>query len=274
MEWVAVTPATVWDVLPTAVQAQFDAGFSPQLYAGQVTSKDEWLALVLPNYVAQTRAAIAAVPAATLDADTTKIPWPLVACLTAFLAHDFALYQQPGTQIPPTAEQLAGKTEAEATLATLSDNLFAVTTGDAEPWISVTPQTIATEIPNDVWNAWQALLLTKPSEGIWFYEMLAGMVQEFRDSIATNPKNTLDPDTTKIPSSCLHPLVIMLSNAMLSELGTEPSQARRQEAIRAEMFLRQISYNRFAVQSPAAPAASNAPSYTVPSAPTPERVLP
>ena len=280
MEWISVTPATVWDVLPPAVKAQWEA--LATYYRNwpddpSLVTKVEWLAEYFPSYMTTFRAAITAVPNATPDPDATKLPWPLMLCFAAYMSYGIAEAQSKpkpyGHSDPIPADIATAYADAQAALANLSYQLFSPSTA-AEQWVSVTPKSIATEMPNDVWSQWQTLLTTKPSDELWLYEMLSSTVQEFRDAIATNPLNSLDPDTTKIPASCLRPLVILFTNAMLNELGADVTPERRQSAIRAEMFLRQISYNRFSVQSPDAPASSNSPSYTVPPTPSPERSLP
>ena len=256
MVWVSITPDTIWDVLPPAVKAQWEAFNGWVEYDGSpdglVHTKAEWFETNFPAYRATFRSAIAAVPNATPDPDETKLPWPLILSFAAYMAYGMAAAtaqswpNQPENAIP--AAIATAYADAQAALANLSYQLFTPST-QAEAWISVTPKSIATEIPSDVWTLWQTLLTTKPSKEIWLYEMLSGTVQEFRDAIATNPENTLDTDTTKIPSSCLRPLMILFTNAMLNEMGADVTPERRQAAIRAEMFLRQISYSRFSVMA-------------------------
>lgn len=254
MLWVSVTPTTVWDVLPSAVKAQWEAFTGWVEYDGSpdglVHTKEEWFETHFPAYRASFRAAIAAVPNATPDPGETTLPWPLILSFAAFMAYGMAEAKahswpsQPENAIP---EAIAtAYADAQKALANLTYQLFTPSI-KAEAWISVTPKSIATEIPDDVWTQWQTLLITQPSKELWLYNMLTSTVQEFRDAIATNPENTLDTDTTKIPASCLRPLVILFTNAMLNEMGADVTPERRTAAIRAEMFLRQISYSRFSV---------------------------
>ncbi|MCX7010437.1 MAG: hypothetical protein NTY53_24880, partial [Kiritimatiellaeota bacterium] len=175
---------------------------------GLVHTKEEWFETHFPAYRASFRTAIAAVPNATPDPDETKLPWPLILSFAAFMAYGMAEARsqswpsQPENAIP--AAIATAYADAQAALANLSYQLFTPST-KAELWVSVTPKSIASEIPPDVWTPWQTLLTTQPSKELWLYDMLTSTVQEFRDAIATNPQNTLDPDTTKIPASCLRP---------------------------------------------------------------------
>ena len=270
MLWVSVTPTTIWNVLPSAVKTQWEAFTGWVEYNGSPDglfhTKEDWFETHFPAYRASFRAAIVAVPNATPDPDETKLPWPLILSFAAFMAYGMAEATaqswptQPENAIP--AAIATAYADAQTALANLSFQLFTPST-EAEAWISVTPKSIATEIPSDVWTQWQTMLTTKPSKEIWLYEMLSGTVQEFRDAIATNPQNTLDPDTTKIPSSCLRPLVVLFTNAMLNDMGATVNPERRQAAIRAEMFLRQISYSRFSVMAEGV-RKSTTPAYTPP----------
>jgi hypothetical protein len=130
------------------------------------------------------------------------------------------------------------------------------------------------DFPSDL-EIWYAnWLQTTPGKEGRLASIVAETVAEFRDAIATTPANVLDADPEKIPASCMRAAEALVFFTLNIEIGHDVPNARASAALRAEVFLRQISYGHFSTAlDPDDPGGEGTPWYTTEPA-TAERTLP
>ena len=114
-------------------------------------------------------------------------------------------------------------------------------------WVTLDEARVLADFPTDLRPLYDAWLLANPSKAGRLAEITAGVVAEFRDAIASNPANRLDPDTGKIPESCLRSAEVLITGSLQNEMGLALSSDDAQAMTRAEILLRQVGYSHFAI---------------------------
>lgn len=141
-------------------------------------------------------------------------------------------------------------------------------------WITLDAATVTSHLPTDLAAQYQAWVTANPDKANRLAQITANTVAEVRDNIRSNPANTLDPDTTKIPQSATRHAESIIFFQLSMEMGLDIDTEGTQSMTRADMFLRQISYNHFTTTGGEA-GEGPTPGYTVPDRlELPRRALP
>ncbi len=112
-------------------------------------------------------------------------------------------------------------------------------------WVVLDAAQVLKDFPTDLKPYYDKWVAEHPDKAGRLAEITQRTVAEFRDAIASNPANQLDPDTTKVPESCLRSAeTIVLFNLMM-EMGQSIKEEAQESMTRAEIFLRQIGYKHF-----------------------------
>ena len=114
-------------------------------------------------------------------------------------------------------------------------------------WVTLDEARVLADFPTDLRPLYDAWLLANTEKAGRLAELTAGVVAEFRDAIAANPANRLDPDTGKVPESCLRSAEALITGALQNEMGQRLSVDDAQAMTRAEILLRQVGYAHFAI---------------------------
>jgi hypothetical protein len=143
-------------------------------------------------------------------------------------------------------------------------------------WVALTEALVLTDLPTELGALYTTWLAANPTKATRLAQITANTVAEFRDAITTNPANTLDDDTTKIPQSCIRSAETIIYFSLMMEMGLSLKSEAIQSMTRADMFLRQIQYKNFSTQTGTTTATKPAPIYTTPEDRDPlgERMLP
>ncbi|MBP7830979.1 MAG: hypothetical protein KA248_13790 [Kiritimatiellae bacterium] len=138
-------------------------------------------------------------------------------------------------------------------------------------WIALNEAQVLADFPTDLKPLYDQWIVDYPDKAGRLAEITARTVSEVRDYIISNPANTLDADTTKIPESCLRHAETMIFYGLMMEMGLSIQEEAQESMTRADIFLRQIGYQHFSTT--AEDAAAPSPRYnTEPDHPI--RVLP
>jgi hypothetical protein len=141
-------------------------------------------------------------------------------------------------------------------------------------WVTLDAATVTSHLPTDLAAQYQAWVTANPDKATRLAQITANTVAEVRDNIRSNPANTLDPDTSKIPQSATRHAESIIFFQLSMEMGLDIDTEGTQSMTRADMFLRQISYNHFTTTGGDA-AEGPTPGYTVPDRlELPRRALP
>lgn len=141
-------------------------------------------------------------------------------------------------------------------------------------WITLDAATVTAHLPTDLAGLYATWLAENPDKANRLAEITANTVAELRDNIRSNPANTLDPDPAKIPQSAIRHAESIIFFQLSMEMGLDIDTEGTQSMTRADMFLRQISYNHFATTGGES-AEGPTPLYTVPDRlELPRRALP
>ena len=132
-------------------------------------------------------------------------------------------------------------------------------------WVTLDGSVAAAHLPSDLASAYQSWLSANPDKAGRLDELVANTVAEFRDNIRTNPVNVLDPDPAKIPQSCVRHAESIVFFQLAMEMGVDLDTEGTQSMTRADIFLRQIAYQRFTTTS--GDESTPSPAYTVPGTP-------
>ena len=138
-------------------------------------------------------------------------------------------------------------------------------------WIALTESQVLADFPTDLQPLYDQWIVDYPAKAGRLAEIVARVVSEFRDSIASNPVNVFDEDETKIPESCLRHAETMIFYGLMMEMGLSIQEEAQESMTRADIFLRQIGYGNFTTRGEDAAAPS--PHYN-PEPERPVRLLP
>ena len=114
-------------------------------------------------------------------------------------------------------------------------------------WVTLDEARVLADFPTDLRPLYDAWIVANPTKVGRLAEITAGVVAEFRDAIASNPANRLDPDRGKVPESCLRSGEVLVTGTLQNEMGVALSSDDAQAMTRAEILLRQVGYSHFAI---------------------------
>ena len=139
-------------------------------------------------------------------------------------------------------------------------------------WVVLDETRARSDMPTDLAPLYDAWLVENPAKAGRLAVIVAGVVAEFRDAIATNAANRLDPRTEALPESCIRSAEVLVFGSLQNEMGRKLSGDDAQAMTRAEILLRQIGYGHFVT---GAGSATSEPSpHCNVEVPRPERILP
>ena len=121
-------------------------------------------------------------------------------------------------------------------------------------WVTLDEARVLADFPTDLRPQYDAWLLANTEKAGRLAEITASVVAEFRDAIAVNPANTMDPNLAKIPESCLRSAEVLVTGTLQNEMGQRLSTDDLQAMTRAEILLRQIGYSHFTADGGSAAA--------------------
>jgi hypothetical protein len=130
-------------------------------------------------------------------------------------------------------------------------------------WITANETLVLANFPTDLKPAYDQWIIDNPGKAGRLAEIIAATRAEFRDALAVNPANVLDPDEEKIPQSCTRALQALVVFQIETEMGHSVSEERQQAMTRADLFLRQIAYQHFSAR-PEGATHEPTPAYTPP----------
>jgi len=130
-------------------------------------------------------------------------------------------------------------------------------------WITANEALILADFPTDLQPAYDQWMVDHPDKAGRLAEIVTATRAEFRDALAVNPANVLDPDEEKIPQSCTRALQALVVFQIETEMGHSVSEERQQAMTRADLFLRQIAYQHFSAR-PTGAQREPTPAYTPP----------
>ncbi len=130
-------------------------------------------------------------------------------------------------------------------------------------WIPVNEALALADFPTDIRQPYDQWLTDNPDKAGRLAELIANTRAEFRDALAGNPINVLDPDPEKVPQSCIRSLLALVFFQLQVEMGLSVSEERQQAMTRADLFLRQIAYQHF-VARPSGVNREPSPAYAPP----------
>lgn len=82
-----------------------------------------------------------------------------------------------------------------------------------------------------------------------FDEIKEQVTREIRGAIRSNPRNSVDTDTTTLPASAHYHAVVLIRHRLLTRVDIEVSDARREEYRTAQSYLKQVAKDLI-VESP------------------------
>ena len=112
-------------------------------------------------------------------------------------------------------------------------------------WVKLDEAKLLADLPTGMAAPYDAWVLANPAKAGRLAELGAQILAQFRDAIATNPANDLDPDPDKLPAGCIRSAEDLIYVSLRREIPLPVLVADGQAATRAEMFLRQIAYGRY-----------------------------
>ena len=138
-------------------------------------------------------------------------------------------------------------------------------------WVVFNTDLLMADFPTDLGPLYENWVSQFPEKAGRLAQIAERVVAEFRSAILVNPENTLDPNESAIPESCIRSAETMVFYNLMMEMGLAIKQEAQESMTRAEISLRQISYKHF--RTAGTSADKRAPHYMVPGA-TQERALP
>ena len=112
-------------------------------------------------------------------------------------------------------------------------------------WVKLDGAKLLADLPTGMVAPYDAWVLANPAKAGRLAELGAQIVAQFRDAIATNPVNAIDPDPDTLPAGCIRSAEDLIYVSLRREIPLPVVVADGQAATRAEMFLRQIAYGRY-----------------------------
>ena len=112
-------------------------------------------------------------------------------------------------------------------------------------WVTLDEARVLADFPTDLRPLYDAWLLANTEKAGRLAEITAGVVAEFRDAIAANPANVLDPVRSRIPESCVRSAEVIVLGTLQNEMGRQLTTDDLQAMTRAEILLRQVGYSHF-----------------------------
>lgn len=130
-------------------------------------------------------------------------------------------------------------------------------------WVEVTTANVLAHMPTDVLTQYNAWLVTNPTRADRLDTITANTIREFRDAIKSNPENSYEVDETYLPQSAVRHAESIIIFTLAMEIGINMSTAGSSSRTAADIFLRQIPFNRWKTTTEDAPARGT-PAYTIP----------
>ena len=113
-------------------------------------------------------------------------------------------------------------------------------------WVSITEADLRDAMATDLRPVYDQWVVDHPEKADRLAEILADTVAAFRQAIANNPENTLDPDQTKVPQACVIDVETIIFYTLAMEMGVSLKPEANQSVTQARIQLRQIGYGHFA----------------------------
>ncbi len=110
-------------------------------------------------------------------------------------------------------------------------------------WIKIDKARIMSAMSPTRIQTYQGWLVQDPSKQIRVEEIIEFVVMEWRTGIASNARNYLDPDRSKLPESCVRYCETLIMFQLCTEMGAPLTQAELVAIQKAEIFLR-LMYTR------------------------------
>jgi hypothetical protein len=115
-------------------------------------------------------------------------------------------------------------------------------------WITLDETKLLADFPTDLRPKYDEWLAANPDKSGRLSEIAANTVAEIRESIRSNPENTLDPDPAKVPQAAFRHAETIAYFQLAMEMGVDIDSEAMQAMTRADMFLRMIAYNHFSTK--------------------------
>ena len=139
-------------------------------------------------------------------------------------------------------------------------------------WVVLDEARARSDMPTDLTPFYDAWLVENPGKAGRLAAIVSAVVAEFRDAIASNAANRLDPRTDALPESCIRSAEVLIYGSLQNEMGRKLSGDDAQAMTRAEILLRQIGYGHFVTG--AGDATSEPSPHCTVDVPRTERILP
>lgn len=131
-------------------------------------------------------------------------------------------------------------------------------------WQKVNAETVKAHMAVELATAYDKWILAYPQKVGRLEEITNNIRAEFRDVIASVPKNSLDPDPETLPDSVVRHAENIIQYEMGMEVGVKLTADGRRLLTEAEIYRRQIAYGHYLFTDENNPPAAT-PSYVVPS---------
>lgn len=112
-------------------------------------------------------------------------------------------------------------------------------------WVVINRTRIEIAMPVALRTEYDAWVLAHPAKLFRIDGIVANLVAEFRTGLEANPENELDPDTTKLPLSCVRHCETLCLYDIAIEIGANVLEDEMAGVSKAEIFLRYMFSGRF-----------------------------
>lgn len=130
-------------------------------------------------------------------------------------------------------------------------------------WQKVTGETVLNHMAVELANAYDKWIVAYPQKVGRLDEITASVRAEWRHTIASVPKNSLNPDEETLPDAVVRHVENVIQYEMGMEMGVTLTADGRRLIDQAEIYRRQIGYGHYKFYDESNPQA-NTPSYVVP----------
>ena len=131
-------------------------------------------------------------------------------------------------------------------------------------WVKVTTESVRSHMAVELIEAYDKWIVAYPEKAGRLDEIVANVRTEFRDAIASVPRNRLNEDPETLPVSAVRHCENICMYEMAMEVGVQITQDGRTLLTNAQIYLRQIPYGRYRFYEDEEDTGIPLPSATVP----------